>query len=208
MEDYYKKSKPCVLGVKWQIRLSPGLVIGNKEWLLMVNVLVGQKLVAECPGLSPGAYTVCNIYKWNWECGNILKFADDTKLFCKVGSDINCAKLGADLRKLYKCSEDWQMLFNLNKCKIMHFGYNNPDNIFLLGGHILESVDEEKDLGVMIRKDLKASSQCVKIVKAANQICFQLRECSPLKQKINYFSYTNAWLDHTWNIVFRCGTPV
>ena len=27
----------------------------------------------------------------NGICGNILKFADDTKLFCKVGSDINCA---------------------------------------------------------------------------------------------------------------------
>ena len=25
-------------------------------------------------------------------CGNILKFADETKLFCKVGSDINCAE--------------------------------------------------------------------------------------------------------------------
>ena len=40
----------------------------------------------------------------------------------------------------------------------MHFGYNNPNNIFLLAGHILETVDEEKDLGVMIRKDLKASN--------------------------------------------------
>ena len=47
----------------------------------------------------------------------------------------------------------------------MHFGYNNPNNIFLLGGHILETVDEEKDLGVMIRKDLKASSPCVKELK-------------------------------------------
>ena len=34
-------------------------------------------------------------------CGYILKFADDAKRFCKVGSDINCAKLRADLRKLY-----------------------------------------------------------------------------------------------------------
>ena len=40
-------------------------------------------------------------------CGNIPKFADDTKLFCKVGSDINCAKLRADFRKLYNWSEDW-----------------------------------------------------------------------------------------------------
>ena len=35
---------------------------------------------------------------------------------------------------------------------LMHFGYNNPNNIFLLGGHILETVDEEKDLSVMIWK--------------------------------------------------------
>ena len=39
------------------------LMIGNKELLLMVNVLVGPKLVVECPGLGPGAYTICNIYK-------------------------------------------------------------------------------------------------------------------------------------------------
>ena len=68
------------------------------------------------------------------------------------------------------------MLFNLDKCKIMHFGYNNPNNIFLLGGHILETVDEEEDLGVMIRKDLKASSQCVKIVKTANQILGMIKK--------------------------------
>ena len=34
-------------------------------------------------------------------CGNILKIAGHTKLFCKVGCDINCAKLRADLMKLY-----------------------------------------------------------------------------------------------------------
>ena len=77
----------------------------------------------------------------NGICGNIL--ADDTKFFCKVGSNINCAKLRADLRKLYNWSEDWQMLCNLDKCKIMHFGYNNRNNIFLLEGHIQKTVDEE-----------------------------------------------------------------
>ena len=42
-------------------------------------------------------------------CGNILKFADNFKLFCKVGSDDNCAQLRAGLRKLYNGSEDWQL---------------------------------------------------------------------------------------------------
>ena len=36
-------------------------MIGNKELLLIVNVLVGQKLVVEFP--RAGAYTISNIYK-------------------------------------------------------------------------------------------------------------------------------------------------
>ena len=70
--------------------------------------------------------------------------------FVKLVPILIVQKLRADLRKLYNWSEDWKMLFNVDKCKIMHFGYKNPNNIFLLGGHILETVDEEKDLGVMI----------------------------------------------------------
>ena len=86
---------------------------------------------------------------------------------------------------MYNWSEDWQMLFNPDKCKIMHFGYNNPNNIFQLGGHILETVDEEKDFGVMIRKDLKASSQCIKIVKTANQILGMIIRTFTFKTKDN-----------------------
>ena len=67
----------------------------------------------------------------------------------------------------------------------MHFGYNNANNIFLLGGHILETIDEEKDLGVMIGKDLKASSQCVKIVKAANHILIMIKRTFTFKTKDN-----------------------
>ena len=67
----------------------------------------------------------------------------------------------------------------------MHFGYNNPNNIFLLGGHILETVDEEKDLGVMIRKDLKVSSQCIKIVETANQILGMIKRTFTFKIKDN-----------------------
>ena len=67
----------------------------------------------------------------------------------------------------------------------MHFGYNNPNNIFLLGGHILDTVDEEKDFGVMIRKDLKASSQCVKIFKTANQILGMIKRTFTFETKDN-----------------------
>ena len=121
----------------------------------MENVPVGQKVSSGLPQgsiLGPILFVIFINDIEDGICGNVLKFADDAKLFCKVGSDINCAKSRAHLRKLYNWSEDWQMLFNLDKCKIMHIGYNNPNNIFLLGGHILETVDEETDFSVMIEK--------------------------------------------------------
>ena len=44
---------------------------------------------------------------------NILKFAYDTKLFCKVGNEERNEQLRADQRKLYEWLVDRQMLFNL-----------------------------------------------------------------------------------------------
>ena len=52
----------------------------------------------------------------------LSKFADDTKLFGEVSSQDQVGKLQSDLRKLSQWSEDWLMLFNVDKCKVMHFG--------------------------------------------------------------------------------------
>ena len=57
--------------------------------------------------------------------GEMLKFADDTKVICPIDKVENGATLQADLDKLLDWSNKWQMQFNLEKCKVMHFGYNN-----------------------------------------------------------------------------------
>ena len=46
---------------------------------------------------------------------NVLKFADDTKLFRKVNTDGDKQHLQNDLDRLVKWSEKWQMLFNFGK---------------------------------------------------------------------------------------------
>src|SRR6218665_3769875 len=52
----------------------------------------------------------------------ISKFADDTKLCRAVGDDQEAAIQREDLRRMFRWSQDWQMLFNLEKCSVMHMG--------------------------------------------------------------------------------------
>jgi len=42
------------------------------------------------------------------------------------------------------------MLFNTDKCKVLHFGFNNPHIDYSMDGVKLQLVKEEKDLGVTI----------------------------------------------------------
>ena len=62
-----------------------------------------------------------------------------------------------DLRSLYQWSEDWQMLFNIDKCKVMHFGTNNRREKYSINNTVLNDVKEERDLGVIVQNDLKVS---------------------------------------------------
>ena len=51
------------------------------------------------------------------------------------------------------------MLFNIEKCKVMH-GYNNPRVNYEMDGIDLKCVSSEKDLRVEISEDLKWDNQC------------------------------------------------
>ncbi len=100
----------------------------------------------------------------------LLKFADDTKLIGKVKSSVDIEILRKDLANLYRWSEDWQMLFNVNKCKIMHIGRNNTEEKYYMGGKELIQINEETDLGVLISNDFKVFKQCAKAAKKGNQV--------------------------------------
>ena len=88
---------------------------------------------------------------------NVLKFADDTKLFRKVNTDGDKQHLQNDLDRLVKWSEKWQMLFNFGKCKCLHTGHGNLDVNYKMGDTVLGTTVKEKDLGVTISADVKVS---------------------------------------------------
>ena len=92
--------------------------------------------------------------------GNILKFADDTKLFRKTKEIGDKQKIQDDIDKLVRWSEKWQMLFNVGKCKCLHTGPGNTGMNYEMGGTILSKTGKEKDLGVTMNANIKVSEQC------------------------------------------------
>ena len=87
----------------------------------------------------------------------MLKFADDTKIFREVRDvqDIICMQ--ADLDRLIQWADKWLMHFNVNKCNVMHLGQKNPRFLYTMRNNELQTVEVEKDLGVMISSDFKCS---------------------------------------------------
>ena len=60
---------------------------------------------------------------------SLLKFADDTKVFDKVSDPADHLLLQDDIKHLIEWSADRQMLFNVDKSKVMHFDRNNQEYV-------------------------------------------------------------------------------
>ena len=90
----------------------------------------------------------------------LMKFADDTKGLQEIGGEDDRIKLQMTLDRLVEWAEEWGMKFNIEKCKIMHVGKNNPQFDYYMAGTKLKVVEEEKDIRVTIHKSLKPSAHC------------------------------------------------
>ena len=106
---------------------------------------------------------------------NLLsKFADDTKGLQEIQGEEDRDKLQRVLDGMMEWAEDWGMQFNVDKCKIMHIGRNNPQYEYKMGGKKLKPVEEEKDIGVTIHHSLKPSTHCKKVADIASAVLRQL----------------------------------
>ena len=94
-------------------------------------------------------------------------FADDTKLYAAT---TDSAALQEDLDTLTSWAEDWNLTFNVAKCKVIHFGHNNPETPYFMQGRELSKVEEECDLGVIFERDMKFSKHISTKVNKANSI--------------------------------------
>ncbi len=97
--------------------------------------------------------------------GTVQIFADDTKIYKRVNDIGDEILLHEDLNKLHQ----WSVKFNAKKCKVMHLGTKNSKAEYMMDGTTLESVKEEKDLGVLIYDESKFHKHVSAAISKANQ---------------------------------------
>ena len=83
----------------------------------------------------------------------LLKFADDTKGMQEISNYDDRDNLQQALDNMVKWAETWGM-------KIMHVGKRNLGYEYKMAGTRLAEVEEEKDIGVTVQKNMKPSKQC------------------------------------------------
>ena len=68
----------------------------------------------------------------------VSKYADDTKVGSMIEDDEDHNKLQEALDKINQWAEDWQMKFNEDKCKVIHFGQTNKQREYKLNNKIIQ----------------------------------------------------------------------
>ena len=141
----------------------------------------------------------------------IFKFADDTKVLRVVNSEADRASFQEEIDSLFAWSQEWQMLFNADKCKVIHFGSRNQRFSYTMDGYapagtVLEETAQEKDVGVMVHESLKPSAQVAKAAAKANQVLGQMARAVTLRDKVTwprlYKTYVRPHLEYavqSWN---------
>ena len=91
----------------------------------------------------------------------------------------DCNILQNDLNTLSQWTNDWLLSFNVDKCKVMHIGKNNPKLDYTMRteneNRILIETSEEKDLGVWITNDLKHEKQVIAASQGAMAVLRSVR---------------------------------
>ncbi len=108
---------------------------------------------------------------------NKLKiYADDTKILSMMRNTDDQKTLQMDLDEALKWSKEWLLVFNIGKCLIMHFGTNNKENQYKIDNKILPKSGSERDLGVVLNRDLKWREQMTVCASKANQMLDMLKK--------------------------------
>lgn len=104
-------------------------------------------------------------------------FADDSIIYREIKNQNDSILLQADLEAAGKWEQDWLMHFHPDKCNVLSMTQkkNRIHYSYKLHGHVLESVDSSKYLGVTLQNNLKWDKHINTITSKANQTLGFLR---------------------------------
>ena len=115
-------------------------------------------------------------------------FADDTKVVAKTNNAPE-SSLQKDIDSVLEWTNTWLMRLNLDKCKIMHFGKNNPRINYTMKDYdsneiiVKEKTDSERDLGIQVSANLKFNAQVSKSACKANSMLGMLKRTFVTRNK-------------------------
>ena len=73
----------------------------------------------------------------------------------RARNPVDILELQENINKLVESANKWQMSFNVDKCSVMHIGHNNMKSNYNMSNQQLPTTDQQRDLGIVITKDLK-----------------------------------------------------
>ena len=123
---------------------------------------------------------VCNFIKL------MKKFADDTKAANTIRTVRDVEDLQDCLNRLVTWADTWGMEFNVTKCKVMHVGRNNPRSEYTMSGIKLNTTEVERDIGVMVHRSLRPSTQCAEASRRANVVLGQISRAFHFRDKSTF----------------------
>ena len=108
--------------------------------------------------------TFNDIYENINKDSNLALFADDTKIWRDINSELDCETLQNDVNTLSICSRNNKMSYHPNKCKALTIYDCKPDFVkvlpfglryYYINGNIIEFCENERDLGVIVSSNFK-----------------------------------------------------
>ena len=100
----------------------------------------------------------------------MLKFADDTKIFQVIRNSEDYTTLQRDLNILQRWSVQWQLKFNVSKCKHLHFGPAYHNGTYCLNGIPIDIITTHSNLGIVFDDQLKFHDDTTQFTTKANRV--------------------------------------